>query len=156
MPVTAEDIVAIARSYVGTPFRHQGRMPGLALDCAGVVVCVAKELGLENGFKEVPYGRHPHGGTLQRLCDEHMDRISLFGPGDVLLMTWESEPQHLAIASDIGVIHSYAKARKVVEHVLDPVWRSRIRASYRFRGIFEEPFPKPKPILRSSKQQGWP
>lgn len=154
---TPETIVAIARGYVGTPFRHQGRIPGLALDCAGVVVCVAKALGLEGEFKEVPYGRYPHAATLQRICEEHMDRITLYGPGDVLLMAWEAEPQHLAIASDIGVIHSYAKARAVVEHVLDPLWRSRIRAAYRFRGLHpavEEPPPTPRP--RPSKQHGWP
>lgn len=142
---TPEDIVAIARGYVGTPFRHQGRIPGIGLDCAGVVVCVAKELGLEGDFQEVPYGRYPHGATLQGICDEHMDRVSLFGLGDVLLMAWEAEPQHLAIASDIGIIHSYAKAKGVVEHVLDPQWRLRIRGAYRFRGVQQEPTPEPPP-----------
>lgn len=140
---TPEDIVLIARGYVGTPFRHQGRLPGLALDCAGVVVCVANALGLEDGFQEVPYGKHPHGGTLQRLCDAHMDRIALYAPGDVLLMAWESEPQHLGVASDIGIIHSYASARKVVEHSLDPVWRSRIRGAYRLRGLDAPAEPEP-------------
>ncbi len=48
------------------------------------------------------------------------------------------EPQHLGIVSDIGVIHSYAKARAVVEHALDPLWRSRIRGAYRFRGVASE------------------
>jgi len=144
---TPEDIIAIARGYVSTPFRHQGRLPGLALDCAGVVVCVARQLGVEGEFKEVPYGKYPHGNTLQGLCDLHMDRISMYGPGDVQLMAWEAEPQHLAIASDIGIIHSYAKARKVVEHTLDPVWRSRICGAYRFRGLdlHSEPEPQPKP-----------
>lgn len=152
---TPETIVAIARSYVGTPFLHQGRVPGFGLDCAGVVVCVARELGLDGDFKEVPYGKYPHGATLQRLCDVHMDPVSLFGPGDVLLMAWEAEPQHLAIASDIGIIHSYAKARKVVEHALDPVWRSRIRAAYRFRGldVSAEPQPHGRP---GGGGAGWP
>lgn len=132
---TPENVVATARTYLGTPFLHQGRHPQVGLDCAGVVVCVARELGLENGFTEVPYGRRPHAGTLQRICDEHMDRIALYAPGDVLLLAWESEPQHLGIATDIGIVHSYAQARKVVEHCLDPTWRSRIRGAYRFRGI---------------------
>lgn len=155
MAVTPGNIVAIARGYVGTPFRHQGRIPGLALDCAGVVVCVAKELGLEGEFTEVPYGKHPHGGTLQRLCDAHMDRVSLYGAGDVLLMAWEFEPQHLAIVSDIGIIHSYAKAKKVVEHRLD---RSTMDLAhpggYRFRGMFVEPEPPNRPTPRPSREHG--
>jgi len=154
---TPEDIVAIARGYVGTAFRHQGRIPGLALDCAGVVVCVARELGLEGDFQEVPYGRSPHAGTLRQICDAHMDPIPLYGPGDVLLMAWETEPQHLGIVSDIGIIHSYASARMVVEHSLDQVWRSRIRSAYRFRGVQQledPPAPPPKPTPRPSRQHG--
>ncbi len=151
---TPEDIVAIARGYVGTPFRHQGRIPGLALDCAGVVVCVAKAVGVDGDFKEVPYGKHPHGSTLQGLCDAHMDRISMYGPGDVLLMASEAEPQHLAIASDIGIIHSYAKARQVVEHALDAVWCSRICGAYRFRGL--DIAIEPEPTKREPKRYGRP
>jgi hypothetical protein len=32
------EIVAIARETIGTPYAHQGRVAGLALDCAGVPV----------------------------------------------------------------------------------------------------------------------
>ena len=39
--MTSADIIAIARACLGTPFRHQGRIPGVALDCAGLVVAVA-------------------------------------------------------------------------------------------------------------------
>ncbi|MBK8745664.1 MAG: peptidase P60, partial [Propionivibrio sp.] len=38
-------ILAAARACIGTPFVHQGRIPGLALDCAGLVVAVAQAIG---------------------------------------------------------------------------------------------------------------
>ncbi len=40
-----EDFVRVARSYIGTPFHHQGRLPGVGLDCAGVIVCALAECG---------------------------------------------------------------------------------------------------------------
>jgi len=57
----------------------------------------------------------------------------------VLLMSWTDDPHHMAIVSiagnDLGIIHSYAPARGVVEHRLDDQWRARIRAVYVFHGL---------------------
>jgi cell wall-associated NlpC family hydrolase len=134
-------IIDEARRHLGTRFLHQGRQPRTnqfegGLDCAGLIVCTAKALNLDNGFTEFPYGRYPHAARLERTCNAHMDRIPLdqARPGDVLLMAWRTEPQHLAILTDIGIIHSLGE-KAVVEHALDPVWRSRIKAAYRFRGL---------------------
>ena len=130
-------IIDEARRWLGTPFRHQARVLGMGVDCAGLVVCTAQALGIDGSFQEVPYGRYPHARTLERLCNAHLDRIPAHGaqPGDVLLFAWHTEPQHLGIKTDIGVIHSHASAGKVVEHSLDPIWRSRIRGAFRFRGL---------------------
>jgi cell wall-associated NlpC family hydrolase len=45
--MTTDDIIAAARRAVGTPFRHQGRTPGVALDCAGLALYVAAENGVD-------------------------------------------------------------------------------------------------------------
>lgn len=129
------EVLSTARRCLGTPFRHQGRVLGVGMDCAGLIIFVARELGFAGEFFEVPYGRYPNAGTLRSLCDRYLDPIARHEPGDIVLMAWQQEPQHLAIVTDIGIIHSYAAARKVVEHSLDTVWASRIRGSYRYRGI---------------------
>ena len=46
MSATRADAVRVARTYIDTPFQHMGRLPGVGLDCAGVLVCVARELSL--------------------------------------------------------------------------------------------------------------
>ena len=45
--MSVEQILAAARAEIGTPFRHQGRVSGKALDCAGLICHVASVIGLE-------------------------------------------------------------------------------------------------------------
>jgi hypothetical protein len=47
-------------------------------------------------------------------------------------MAWGREPQHVALITDHGIIHSYSGVGKVVEHGLDERWQQRISAAYRF------------------------
>jgi cell wall-associated NlpC family hydrolase len=66
-----------------------------------------------------------------------VDRADM-APGDVLLMRFNSEPQHFAIMSGDSpemMIHAYAQARAVVENRIDDVWRKRILRVYSFRGL---------------------
>ena len=134
--MTADDILIAARSFLGTPFRHQGRIPGLALDCAGLVVSVAKEIGAD--YIDRPgYSRNPSGGLLESALDDQpcLERVTDRQPGDVLLMRFSGEPQHLAIFTGENIIHSYESVGKVCEHRLSDVWAARIVRVYRFGGL---------------------
>lgn len=128
-------IVAAARECLGTPFVHQGRLPGRALDCAGVAVHACRQCGL-TALEPQGYGRQPHDGMLEMWLERQpfLARAPLadMHAGDLLLMRFTGEPQHIAIATDAGILHSYEKAGRVVEHVLDPRWRKRIVRVYRF------------------------
>ncbi len=138
--VTRDEIVACARTWLGTRWQHQQRLKGEACDCAGLIIGVVRELFHID--VEVPnYGREPHNDMMRTLCDRYLVRASVdaFLPGDVLLMTWDSEPHHMAIASTVdgqpGLIHAYAQMRKVVEHNFDPKWRKRVIGAYSFPGV---------------------
>lgn len=138
-----DDILAAARAELGTPFRHQGRTPGWSLDCAGLVVTVASALGVDYSDQQ-GYSRHPSDGLLESALDAQpcLVRVALadMQAGDVLLMRFNADPQHLAIFagwSDVyqaeGIIHAWLQAKKVCEHVLTDEWRSRIVRVYRFQ-----------------------
>lgn len=132
------DIVQAARSFMGTPFVHQGRIPGRALDCAGLVIVVARTLNIEH-FDVDGYGRNPHQGLLEATIDRNNCLFSValneISPGDILLMRFAREPQHLAIYAGETLIHSYEAVGKVCEHGIDATWRSRIVKAYRFDGV---------------------
>lgn len=140
--MTPAAIVAAARAEIGTPFRHQGRQPGRALDCAGLIVAIAGRLGLPTADR-AGYAARPSGGLLEAALDDQpcLARVAPdeMREGDVLLMRFASDPQHLAIHAghspiyeDDGIVHAWAQARKVCEHRLSDEWRRRIVRVYRF------------------------
>lgn len=136
--MTVTQIIAAARACIGTPFRHQGRIPCVALDCAGLVVAVAKDIGAD--YIDRPnYGRMPSGGLLESVLDDQPCLVRVPNAarqaGDVLLMRFTGEPQHLAICAGETIIHSYQQVGRVCEHRLADVWIARIVRVYRFRGV---------------------
>lgn len=136
--MTADDIIAAARACIGTPFMHQGRIPGVALDCAGLVIAVAQAIGAEyidvNG-----YSRMPSGGILEScLCSQPSLAITTAADrqaGDILLIRFAGNPQHLAVFTGDAIVHSYAPVGRVCEHVMDAAWTKRIVCAYRFKGV---------------------
>lgn len=139
----AAEIVRLARATLGTPYQHQGRVDGLALDCAGVPVHVAKQLGLPL-TRYTRYGRLPIPAEMRAALDEHLQRVPTadMRPGDVAWIRFSDQPQHLAIVGDyplggLSLIHADngRGLHRVVEHRMDDVWRRRIVAVWRYPGV---------------------
>lgn len=132
--MTGAAIVAAARAALGTPFRHQGRRVGQGLDCAGLVVHVCDVLGVCY-VDQTGYSRRPSGGMLESALDGQPGMVQVSGNpqyGDVLLMRFSGEPQHLAIFAGENIIHSYLQAGKVCEHRYTALWKARTVCIYRF------------------------
>ena len=139
--MTADDIVAAARSAIGIPFKHQGRS-ALGIDCVGLPLLVAAKLGVQGVVDVVGYSRRPSGGKLEATFDAHVEsgvlvrvQISAMQAGDFLMMRFRGEPQHLAVYTGENIIHAYEAAGKVCEHRLDDLWRKRIVRVYRLAGV---------------------
>lgn len=132
----ADDILAAAREAIGTPFVHQGRVVGVGLDCAGLAIHVARRLGVDH-VDVAGYERVPSGGRLEAVLDDQPGiavQVVRDEPqaGDLLLMRFASEPQHLAICAGKTIIHAYAQVGRVCEHRFADVWRARVVRVYRF------------------------
>jgi cell wall-associated NlpC family hydrolase len=129
-----EEIIASARSYLGVRYHHQGRTRA-GIDCAGLLVCVARDVGISTEDDQMGYSRTPDGRSLKQALDAFGAPVDAFQPGDFLLMRFDAQPQHIAIVTDVGIIHSYLSARRVVEHRLSEDWRARIVQAYAFPGV---------------------
>jgi len=139
--MTRTEFITTARKYLGTQFIHQGRLPGIGLDCAGVVVCALREN--DYGVNDRSgYGRIPAGGEFMAAIWEHCDPVHLgdVRPGDLMMFAFRNEPQHIAIVSGIEpimLIHSWSDVGKVVENGMDEIWRMRLRGCYRLKDIVD-------------------
>lgn len=140
--IRPEDIVAAAREQIGTAFHHQGRCSGVGLDCIGLLVHVARALGIPHE-DSTAYGRWPRPHMLRAgLANAGLISLGEVKPkiGDVveITMTKPGRVRHVAIVTDRGLLHTYADVGKVVEHGLDEAWRSRIEGVWRFPGVEHE------------------
>lgn len=105
--VTRYDVVKEARSWIDTNYVHQHRTKGHGVDCAGLVIGVARELGLvAPDFDVTGYERSPDGVSLLAVCDQFMTRIPMWTlkPGHVLVLSFGKKsggkPQHMGIVGD--------------------------------------------------------
>jgi len=132
-------IVEAARGMIGTPFKHQGRLPGVGVDCAGLVICALADAGVS--IRDVKgYGRLPAHGVFMGVVEDHFDRIEQadIQVGDLMVFAFSAEPQHIAVVScvdPVRIIHAYSDIGRVVDHGMDATWQTRLRGCYRVRGI---------------------
>ena len=138
--VSPEAVVAAARAQLGVKWQHQARLPGVALDCAGLVICVARELGLVapevdvNGYSRVP------DGSMLRWCLQYMRPLSAPQPGAVLVGAWQRHPQHMGVLAAYrhgghSLVHACSTAGKVVETRLAREAAMRAVAVYALPGV---------------------
>lgn len=147
--VTRAQIVEAARKYGGVPFRHQGRSKH-SMDCAGLLVCVGWDLGVESWDpeKHTGYDRIPDGHTVNEIMSAIMDKLPINGgtlvPGHVVQIAYldgnKQKVTHMGILTDLdglGLIHAYFPAGKVVEHRMDDEWMDRVTGVFRIRGTVD-------------------
>jgi NlpC/P60 family putative phage cell wall peptidase len=133
--------VAIARSWIGTPYRHQGALRGVGCDCLGLIRGVWRELYGAEPEAPGPYGMDwaERSGeerlyaAAERHCGLDIGRAKM-QPGDLILFRWQAgyAAKHAGILSgERRFIHAYEQAG-VIESALVPAWEKRIAAVFRF------------------------
>lgn len=131
-----------ARSCLGTPYHHQGRLPGVGMDCIGLLVYSGKAAGkLPLDLDVTGYPRYPDGKLLIHHLDANLDRVHPddMRPSDAVCVAYDRFPQHVGILGEyrhggLSMIHALGSAGKVVEHRLLFTRLMRFVGVYRFRG----------------------
>lgn len=139
---TRAQIIAEAMRWAGTPFAHQGRVLGVGVDCAGVIVMIARTFGLAAEYPDpLDYASEPHDDRrMGEVLDAHLDRVepARMHSADVLWMAFARDPQHLALLLPADhILHAFNQGPdpRVVMHGLRGPFRAALRRVYRFRGL---------------------
>ena len=139
------DAAAIARTWLGTPYRHQASVRGEGADCLGLLRGVWRELVGAEPEPTPPYrpdwAEVGGGETLLWAARRWLTEIPIgaAGAGDVLLfrMAPGCPVKHCAILSagtvagdgEPRMIHAYW-GRAVVESWMGTWWRRRLVAAF--------------------------
>ena len=134
-----ETIIAEARSWLETPWRHQGRTKR-GIDCAGLIIRTGNDLKLLN-YDVKAYPRHTSRDAFIRHFQANMKEkhVSQRKPGDVLLFKDGIYACHCGIiATKEGretVIHAYINRGKTVEEPLIGDFLKKMTHCFEFAGL---------------------
>lgn len=135
-------IVAAARGWLGTPYRHQASAKGAGCDCLGLIRGVWREMVGPEPEAPLPYRPEwAERGGAETLRDAARRRLLEIAPGsaregDVLLFRIApgSPAKHCAIVTGQSrVIHAYW-GRSVVETWMTEWWTRRVAYAFAFPG----------------------
>jgi len=135
---TPDDVIAAAKAYDDVRWHDKGRSRA-GMDCAGLLILVGRDLGLENsealmGLDWRRYGSLPPNILAAELVRAGLRRAAGPRPGQVAMFAGAgSYPTHVGIVGHRELIHASAEARKVV--VTD--WTEHETRAC--RGFFEHP-----------------
>jgi NlpC/P60 family putative phage cell wall peptidase len=136
-------IIAEARAFIGTPYRHQASLKGVGCDCLGLVrgvwraVCGAEP---EPVPAYAPDWAEASGREALALAGQrHLVEIdpAQFASGDVLLFRWRNGfiAKHAAIVTTPEQMAHAHDGAAVAEVALAPWWRRRLAYAFRFPGV---------------------
>ena len=134
------DPVTIARSWIGTPYRHQQSVRGVGTDCLGLIRGVWREMHGDEP-ETVPnyspmWGEVGSSEPMLEAAARHLVPASEITPGCVLIfrMRHGFVAKHCGIVTDVAhMVHAYQSVGRVVEGPLDANWKRMIA------GIFKWP-----------------
>jgi NlpC/P60 family putative phage cell wall peptidase len=144
--VSRADIVAEARSWIGTPYRHQASLKGAGCDCLGLIRGVYRVFCGPEKEPITPYSpnwaEETGRETLRDAARRHLVEIDAapfrdgepLRDGDVILIRVRDRgpAKHAAIACGPDtIIHAYDR-HAVAENALPSAWRRRIAYAFEF------------------------
>lgn len=153
-PEAAEAIVAEARKWVGTPYRHQGKLRGLSVDCVGLILGVGANtsllhIGKAEWAEFAAYSRTPNPRKMGRAMEAFLLPLELEPgelppPGAIGWFGWRDDmPMHLAIMAEFEgrptMIHAFSHVGKCVEHGFVSEWPERVVSWWAYPGTLSAP-----------------
>ena len=134
--ISREQIVAEARTWVGTPFQHAQSCKGHGADCVGLCIGVFKALGcVAADWYPAPYSQQWHVHKNEELL---VDTVAAFGfreipleqrrPGDLLFFKFGRVCSHVGLyVGNNEMIHAYFNLHRAVRQPLTGDMGARMR-----------------------------
>jgi NlpC/P60 family putative phage cell wall peptidase len=140
-PQGGGNIVAIARSWIGTPYIHQASLKGVGCDCLGLLRGVWRELRGDEPETPPPYSpdwsEATGAETLYTALARHLTEVNRanLAPGDIALfrMARNAPAKHCGIIAERDRAPTLIHARqnhRVAEEPLTRHWQARLAYAF--------------------------
>jgi len=149
-PLLRMAVVEAARQYIGNPWVFGGRNRLNGLDCIGLLVLIAEDLGISHLMNDYNWTDYPpqfffedkHPNSMPSRLAKPMIQIPFedAGIGDVETY-WirdRGATCHCAILTDKGFIHTNQGTRQVTEQTRSSFWNRRRTAVFRYPEVGDE------------------
>ena len=144
MPLARSAIIAEARAWIGTPYRHQASLKGVGCDCLGLVRGVWRAVcgdepepvpAYAPGWAEATGAEQLAAAAMRHLV--RLNDASAFAPGDVILFRWRAglPAKHAAIVTAPAMMVHAHDGASVAEVAIAPWWRRRLAYAFAFPGV---------------------
>ena len=121
-------VVSEARTWLGTPYHHMGRVKGVGVDCLTLLICVYENVGL---IPRTTVEYYPIDWNLHRDAERYREGVRRFAheipgpplPGDVVLWKFGRCFSHGAIVVEWPqVIHAHMNSVTRIEDAEAAAW----------------------------------
>ena len=139
-------IVSIARTYLRTPYHHQGRIKGGGIDCGMLILNVFEELGLiphlELGV-DIPF--YPQDWAMHNSEEKYLSWVMKYTvkvdrdplPGDIILHKYGHCISHGGIVvAWPSIIHAYRGLGVVYADAINDTYLQKKNGELRQAGIY--------------------
>lgn len=140
-PDKAQQVVAEAQSWVGTPYHPHAQVKGVGVDCAQLLIGVYTATGLIPLVEVGEYSTQWHLHRAEELflgwVERYADQVpeADVQPGDVVLYRFGRTYSHGAVVVQWPmIVHAWQRSRAVIlDNGADGLCAGRTRAFYRIR-----------------------
>lgn len=129
-------VVAEAMTWLRTPYHHQGRIKGVGVDCATILLEVFHvAVNAENAFPEYSPEWHLHRSeeVYLRWMQKYTREVEAPGVGDIIVWKWGRCFSHGSIyLGNDELIHSYISTGCVLANMRDGLFENRAHKFYSY------------------------
>ena len=133
--MTRQEVVNEAKSWIGTPYHHMGRVKGVGVDCGQLLIEVYHAVGL---IPQIDTGYYPSDWHFHRSEERYLGWVESYAKptetpqaGDVALFRFGRCISHGGIfVDDNTIIHAYLGQGCVYANLSDAELKGRLVSVY--------------------------
>lgn len=141
--MNSQDLVTLARSWIGTPYHNRAAVKGQGVDCIGLIRGLWAEI--HKTIPDVPHysprwsARNKGEETLLNAARQYLIEVDASTRGSGIVLGFRIHPkgiaQHCGIMTTMTeMVHSYS-GHQVYEVTMGTRWESKVVAAFKFPGI---------------------